>query len=295
MNRGISIIVPVYKDLQGLEETFQLLSSTDLPAQVEWIICNDGADPEISNWVASRHLREVGIAENKGSYNARNAGIEIAKYEWLVFADAGIEVKNGWFQAAENQSDTYDYFAFNIKIAPESQTSLSKRYSSFVEFQTDKFWHKKHFGPTAFLVVKKKVFDNLGTFDQQLYSGGDFEFGNRCWTSKVAMTYVAQVFVFHAARSLKGKFKKHLRVFPGIRNLQKSYPERSFDLPNIDFKELVISPIKWLYELKNMKKSEAYKSGQFTRIQLIWLISVHKILHSLAIAHSLVLPNKFAK
>lgn len=96
-----------------------------------------------------------------------------------------------------------------------------------------------HFGVTANIFVKRKVFEEIGGFDQRLKSGGDIEFGDRVYRSKkFRQIYKKDVLVIHPPRGYKNLIKKIKRVTQGNIKLNQLYPIR-FKIPK--FSESIIS------------------------------------------------------
>ena len=87
----ISVIVPVYKSIETLERCVRsLLAQTE--KDLELILVDDGS-PDGSGRLCNELSREdnrirVIHKENGGVSSARNAGIEAAKVEYLLFADS---------------------------------------------------------------------------------------------------------------------------------------------------------------------------------------------------------------
>lgn len=269
-NSAISIIIPVYKDLYGLKLTISDLRKSNISVQFEIIVCNDGANRLITDWLNDQGLTEIKIPKQKGSYNARNQGIEKSQFNWLLFVDAGVRVKPDWYELALEKFEHNSYLAFDINLDIPKEAGLMKQYSQFVEFRCKAYWEQNHFGPTAFLLVEKRLFDETGLFNNKLLSGGDFEFGNRCWHAGFKMTFIENEHIFHEARSLWAKYKKHVRVLQGLQQLGNMYPNRLMKLPEISLKEFVKGPLKFLYTLRRVRQQLAVVEGKWPLHKVIW-------------------------
>ena len=107
----ISVIVPCYNQAQYLDECLQsVLDQT----YTDWecIIVNDGSPDhteEIAkNWV-EKDTRFIYLSkENGGLSSARNAGIEIAKGEWILPLDADDKIGERYLELAEKEFEN-DY------------------------------------------------------------------------------------------------------------------------------------------------------------------------------------------
>ena len=97
----ISVIVPCYNQAQYLDECLQsVLDQT----YTDWecIIVNDGS-PDHTEEIAKKWVEKDArfrylFKENGGLSSARNAGIEIAKGEWILPLDADDKIGNQYLE-----------------------------------------------------------------------------------------------------------------------------------------------------------------------------------------------------
>ena len=87
----VSVIVPVYKTEEFLEECVASIQNQDYPA-VEIILVDDGSPdqcPEICNQLVA-HYENIRVIhkENQGLGMARNSGLEVACGEYVMFLDS---------------------------------------------------------------------------------------------------------------------------------------------------------------------------------------------------------------
>ena len=68
-----------------------------------------------------------------------------------------------------------DLVAGRIDIIMKSKDSICEVYDR-CKFDQEFFVREFHFGATANLLVRKKVFEKIGVFDSSLVSSGDLEF-----------------------------------------------------------------------------------------------------------------------
>ena len=95
MRKLLSVIIPRYKETE--KELFPLLASVSTQAgidfsDVEVIIASDGggAGALDKNFLGlfGMEIRQVSLAENKGPGVARQAGLDAARGEYVMFCDA---------------------------------------------------------------------------------------------------------------------------------------------------------------------------------------------------------------
>ena len=104
----ISVIVPCYNQAQYLDECLQsVLDQT----YTDWecIIVNDGSPDNTEqiakNWVEKDARFRYLSKENGGLSSARNAGIEIAKGEWILPLDADDKIGERYLELGEKEFD----------------------------------------------------------------------------------------------------------------------------------------------------------------------------------------------
>lgn len=106
MNPLISVIVPCYNQAQYLDECLQSVYDQTYP-NWECIIVNDGS-PDHTEKVAQRWLEKDSrfryvYKENGGLSSARNAGIGVAKGEWILPLDADDKIGSKYLALAERE------------------------------------------------------------------------------------------------------------------------------------------------------------------------------------------------
>ena len=91
MQPTVSVIVPVYHVEKSLRRCLESILAQDF-ADFELILINDGGNAEetaICEEYAAKDSRIVYLfQENRGLSAARNAGLDIARGEWILFADS---------------------------------------------------------------------------------------------------------------------------------------------------------------------------------------------------------------
>ena len=111
MNNLISIIIPVYNSAQYLERCLEsVLNQTH--RNLEIIIVNDGSQDcsrEIIECFSSQDQRIVALHQkNQGVSAARNAGLAIAKGDFIGFVDADDEVHYDMYEFLHHNLETYE-------------------------------------------------------------------------------------------------------------------------------------------------------------------------------------------
>lgn len=102
----ISVVVPCYNQAQYLDECLQSVLNQTYQ-DWECIIVNDGSPDhteEIAKKWVEKDTRFIYLSkENGGLSSARNAGIEIAKGEWILPLDADDKIGDQYLELAEKE------------------------------------------------------------------------------------------------------------------------------------------------------------------------------------------------
>lgn len=202
--KGVSVIIPTFKDTDNLIKCLKALYSQSYPQEyIEVIVVNNDPNEDIS-YLQKQFFKLIILSENKvGSYAARNKGIEYASKEVLVFTDSDCIPDSDWIKngiAYLESHHTCKIVGGEIrkKFLSETPTTI-ELYDNFSYHQQEKYVSKYHFAVTANLFVTKDVFNKIGKFNGRMKSGGDSEFGHRGWRAGFVVCYCADAIVKHQA------------------------------------------------------------------------------------------------
>jgi len=271
INEFISIIIPVYKDPEGIKDTLDSLVKQDFDKNnYEIIIGNDDGDKETENICKMYNTKVINIIPNKGSYNARNEAIKESKGEYLAFIDADIKASKDWLSNGVKLLKKYDYLGGAVDIDKSSLRNLSHYYEYLTAFNNENKFNKFHYSPTANLFIKRNVLSRLGLFDSKLRSGGDVEFGNRVYISKLfKMAHSNNIRTIHPPRGKKKLINKNIRTLKGTFDLAELYPRR-FNNYKFSFTRYFKTLLLPIYKVLTSKR----EIGFSTKIKLV-LWSIH--------------------
>ncbi|EOZ95681.1 RfbQ [Indibacter alkaliphilus LW1] len=182
--------------------------------QFEVIIVNNwpnGPVPEIDLPKNARIINEP----KPGSYAARNTGLNYAKGEILAFTDSDCLVDENWLKAALDLFSAYgeiDRLAGKIELTFErDKKSAVECYETVYAFD-QKDNARKGLAVTANFFARKTLFDDIGGFDENLFSGGDYQWNRVASKKGSKIIYSENTVVKHPARNtfkqLRNKAKR---------------------------------------------------------------------------------------
>lgn len=230
MNTRISVIIPVFNDPDGIDNTLgSVLSQTYDRYEIIPVDNNSTDDtPHVINkWEShSSIVRPTTERRIQSSYAARNTGIKNAEGEIIVFLDADMTVPRQWLHQIDSEFSTsdVDYLGYEIELyLPNGQPGIWGYYDKIAGLPSRYYYEEKQFAPTSSLAVRQSVFDRIGLFNERLTSGGDKEFGQRVSNNPdLKMGFSDEIIVYHPARtSFQSHVQKSLRVGRGLGELAR--------------------------------------------------------------------------
>lgn len=218
----VSVIIPVYNDLERLKICLKALENQTYPASLyEVIVVNNDPAEDIESHISQSDNVRVICEGHRGSYAARNKGISNAKGAVIAFTDSDCIPLEDWIDKGVEtllSQPNIGLVAGKIRIVvrdPENPTAM-ELYEKIAAFPQKYYVERQRYGATANLFTFKKVIEKVGCFDGRLLSSGDFEWGNRVFAAGYKQVFTADACVLHPARrTFRQKFKKKIRIIRG--------------------------------------------------------------------------------
>jgi glycosyltransferase involved in cell wall biosynthesis len=217
----VSVIVPVLNDAARLEKCLSALrSQTVAPAEYEIIVVDNGSSEDIAT--VTRKFGNVKLLREtrKGSYAARNRGIEESRGQIMAFTDADCLPARDWLEKgirrfSEDPQNGVIGGKIEFFFAEQDSPTAAELYESFTYLDQRHFVENLHFSATANLLAPRRVFTEAGLFSPELQSGGDYEWGRRVFARGYRVIYADEVQVRHPARSTVREVVKRQRRIRG--------------------------------------------------------------------------------
>ncbi|MXV52826.1 glycosyltransferase [Pedobacter sp. HMF7647] len=260
MSPDFSIIVPCYNQAQFLSETLQsVLSQTHF--NWECIIVDDGSPDNTEKialeWVKKDRRFVYLKKENGGLSSARNAGIKIAKGEFILPLDADDYISSSYLGSAKKVLFANDH----IKLV----------YGNAIKFgAVNCKWELETYSYHGLLegnliycsaIYRKKDFDNTNGYDESMKSGyEDWDFWLQLLTEQDKVHFLEETVFFYRIKNesmlqaIKDEHSRELRNY--IYNKYKSLYEKYWDDP-------ILVKRKNSQLTRMYKNSLDYKLGNF--------------------------------
>lgn len=169
MNELVSIIVPIYNVEKYLNRCIITLVNQSFK-NIEIILVDDGSPDNCSSicdsWIKKDTRIKVIHKENGGLSDARNAGIKIAKGDYLCFVDSDDYVHKDYIKVLFELCQKYDSdisVCRNYKVTgDEDYNKELPKGNDFTSNSEDFIYKKKHFYCVAWgKLYKRKIFNNI--------------------------------------------------------------------------------------------------------------------------------------
>jgi glycosyltransferase involved in cell wall biosynthesis len=204
-NLLVSVIIPVYNNIEKLERCLEALQKQTYPKNCYEVIVIDNGSEENTELVTSKFNNVCLFYETQiGSYAARNKGINQAKGTIIAFTDSDCIPHLNWLEngiSALLNNNNCGLVAGKINIFFQDYQSPTdvEVYELINTLKQDKNI-KKFQAVTANLFTFMEVIKKVGYFDQNIKSGGDMEWSYRVHLQGYQLIYEELACVDHPAR-----------------------------------------------------------------------------------------------
>jgi len=175
----ISVIIPTLNEGKYIESTLKSLINQDYKGKYE-IIVADGMSRDKTVRVAKKFADKVITVKQKGVSAGRNEGAKIAKGEILLFLDADTILLFNSLTEISKSFRTKKVVGVACPILPISPEAKDfALYWSFNQFMEKSMKTKKPQIPGICCAYRKKAFENIGGFNEDLDTLEDFDLSER--------------------------------------------------------------------------------------------------------------------
>ena len=205
----VTCVVPVRDDLDGLAALLESLA-TSPPAPGRLVVAEDGSrrPDAIADLVRHANAHLISHPEARGPAAARNEGWRAAGTPIVAFLDADVEVGPGWLEPllAHFADPTVAAVAPRVRApeAPHGALDRFERVSSPLDMGEEPSSvaprRRVRYVPSAALLFRRDVLEELGGFDERLRLGEDVDLVWRAAAAGWTIRYEPSVEVIHRNR-----------------------------------------------------------------------------------------------
>jgi len=199
----VSVIVPHYNDLPGLDRCLQALERQTYPRDRFEIIVADNNSPggvEAVKGVVDGRAVLIVVTE-KGAGPARNGALTLARHEILAFTDSDCVPTPDWLARGVAGLDGFDLVGGDVVIFPgdPDRVNAVEAFEMVFAFDNEDFVNSRGFSVTANLFTRRSVFAEVGDFSRMKISE-DVDWCYRATAGGFRLAYVPGAVVGHPAR-----------------------------------------------------------------------------------------------
>ncbi len=181
MNCIVSFIIPVFNEKEHIGPCLQSIWDLKIPKEQYEIIVMDNGSFDGTHEILKKLNVFYEVIENCHVSSLRNRGAAIAQGRFLAFIDADIQLSPYWAEKAISYMKTDEVVAVgSFPRAPENSTWVGNAKDIH---QRQRFLQKDPISvswlPSANFLVRKKVFVEIGGFNENLETGEDVDLGYR--------------------------------------------------------------------------------------------------------------------
>ena len=205
----ISIIVIVYNGEETIGDCLESLMKLTYPSEKREVIVVDNASTDTTPSIIKQYPVQYIYEPRRGRAIARNTGVQAASGEYLAFIDADCIAESPWVNQIMGRFSNDDAIGAVAGAVLAEPVNPIERYIAYRKIvDQEKMLEPGRccsppFALTANLVLRKKVFETIGLFDQERLpiTGEDADL---CWRMQWAgfkLAYEPSAKVWHKHRS----------------------------------------------------------------------------------------------
>lgn len=198
----VSVIVPHYQDLAGLEICLAALEAQTYPRDRFEIVIADNNSPIGLEAVAAvvKDRAQLVLVRDKGAGPARNGAVEASRGEILAFIDSDCVAEPQWLVEGVQALDRFDLVGGRVRVLvpdPEHMTA-AEAFERVFAFDFKTYIEKKGFTGAGNMFCRRSLFQKVGGFGVGLSE--DVDWSRRAVAAGARLGYAPGAAVGHPAR-----------------------------------------------------------------------------------------------
>lgn len=241
-----SIVIPAHNEEKDIGECLKRLMNQNC----EILVVNDGSTDDTEKIARDYGVKVINFTKSHSASFARNRGAERAKGKYLIFIDADMIVPKDFIEKVKSYLP-FDCLTYRV-LSYKPKTIFQRAWSTYRKKI------EKHGAEGCFHCVRKKMFEKVKGYDENIFYFEDFDLKERIL--KLNPKYkISNIIVYH--KDVKN-FKDFIRqrkwhgkgIFTLVTKKRKLYPLKHF-VPCFFFHLLpVYLLICWIIFYKDTKE-----------------------------------------
>jgi len=198
----VTVIVPHYNDVRGLEACLTALTRQTYPAElVQLVVADNNSNVPVTALrdVIAERAELVTVVE-RGAGPARNGGVEVATGQVFAFTDSDCVPHERWLESGVNALGSWDFIGGRVVVFVDDVEKMSdvEAFERVFAFDFKTYIEKKGFTGAGNLFCSREVFEAVGGFRAEVSE--DVEWSRRARRLGFRLGYAPDAVVAHPAR-----------------------------------------------------------------------------------------------
>lgn len=210
----VSVVVPHYQDLAGLEICLVALEAQTYPKDRFEVVVADNNSPVGLDAVAAvvRDRARLICVKEKGAGPARNGAVVETRGEILAFIDSDCVAQPEWLEAGVEALDRFDLVGGKVRVLVSDLDKMTnaEAFERVFAFDFKTYIEKKGFTGAGNMFCARALFDRVGGFGVGMSE--DVDWSRRAVAGGARLGYAPRAEVGHPARvtweQLSGKWRR---------------------------------------------------------------------------------------
>ncbi len=268
----VSVIVCVLNRENDIKKLLDPLLMQDYK-NIEIIFIDNGsvdATVNILNECTDNRVVIIDGCKVKGSpYSARNLGIKHAQGDVIAFMDGYADTR--WISNSISvmNEKNLDMVAGKVVLPTTSTSTIYELYDSIFSLDIEYMVKKYSCAPTANLLVKRNVFNEVGLFDDNIRSGGDILFTSSATECGFKLGFSEQSLSYYYTRDKSKLVEKQRRIAKGQVNIWRKRDRVNMEIFKTLIKFIIPFNPKSTYHRINKNSNDRIKFSKFISLYLL--------------------------
>lgn len=203
--KKVSLIVTVLNENETIEKLLKsIFKQSVLPNQL--LIVDGGSTDKtvqkITTFFKKNQSIQAKIVVKSGNRSiGRNHAIKLAKHDLIAITDAGCELEQNWLQELLKRYSQKDCSVVAGYYEAHAKTDFEKAVVPYALVMPDKVDETTFLPATRSMLIEKKVFTELGGFDETLTDNEDYVFAKLLEKKKIKIGFTKKAIVFWKPRT----------------------------------------------------------------------------------------------
>jgi glycosyltransferase involved in cell wall biosynthesis len=236
----ISIVVPAYNSENTINACVTSLLNQNHPNEEYEIIVVDNGSTDNNLKILQKFKNKIVVLHEpiKGSYRARNQGVKHAQGSIILFTDSDCFADKNWIRNMISMFKKTKVKIVGGPIKAARRENAMQKYCDLFSHPQKDYYKTKKFASSN-IAVRKIDLLKAGLFNEQLLSGGDFEFCSRLIKNTEEICYEPNAIVYHYySKSILVFMKKNFRYGIWNRVIRKKH-KKQFHIKTMGYLEIL--------------------------------------------------------